>query len=315
MSIQKLNRRKVLQYVGAAAGALVANQAAGNSFKNQAAVKYNFTYSLNMATIRGHKLGFVKELETASAAGFRSVEIWMDSFQTYLDTGGTVAEARKRLDGLGIRVENCISFNKWIVDDETVRLNGVEQMKREMGMLAVLGCKRLAATGSGTSNSFVPELDVIAQRYRDILTIGESIGVIPQIEMWGFQKNLMDVSDVLYIAMKSSRSSARLLLDIFHLYKGNTAMETLPLMSPVAVDILHMNDYPATLSQEVITDAERIYPGDGAAPIKQILKILGRDGHPLVLSTELFNQAYYTMDALTVAKTSLLKMKTIVGQL
>jgi hypothetical protein len=36
---------------------------------------------------------------------------------------------------------------------------------------------------------------------------------------------------------------------------------------------------------------------------------------PLVLSTELFNKAYYKQDALTVAKTSLAKMKAIVEDL
>ena len=38
------------------------------SAKSPAMAKSRFKYCLNMATIRGHKLGFVKELEIASAA-------------------------------------------------------------------------------------------------------------------------------------------------------------------------------------------------------------------------------------------------------
>jgi sugar phosphate isomerase/epimerase len=82
-------------------------------------------------------------------------------------------------------------------------------------------------------------------------------------------------------------------------------------MNPSAVDILHMNDYPAGISHEVITDADRIYPGDGIAPIKHILNILRRHDQPLVLSTELFNKKYYMLDALTVAKTALAKMRLV----
>jgi 2-keto-myo-inositol isomerase len=312
---QTFNRRKALQIIGVGAGVFAIEKAQGNPIKVAEPENRAFTFCLNMATIRGHKLGFIRELETASAAGFRSVEIWIDSLQAYLNDGGKVSEAKKQLDDLGLKIENSISFNEWIVDDKAARNKGMEQMKREMEILAALGCKRIAATGKGADNSSVPALNVIADRYRAILDLGDRTGVIPQIEMWGFQKNLSNVGEVLYIAMESGHSSARVLLDIFHLYKGNTSLDTLSLMDSSAVEILHMNDYPATLSSEVITDADRVYPGDGAAPLKRILQILSRNGQPLVLSTELFNKAYYNQDALLVAKTSLSKMKAVVSQL
>ena len=312
MSEQTLSRRKAIQFITASAGIAVVPKT--NNIQ-PASIKPVFTYCLNMATIRGHNLGFVKELETASAAGFHSVEIWTDSLQAYLESGGTIADVKKRLHDLGIKVENLISFNEWIVDDEARRRNGIEQMKKEMAMMAEIGCKRLAATGKGTSANSVPDLNTIAERYRAILELGDITGVVPQLEMWGFQKNLSKVSEVLYVAMESAHPSAKILLDIFHLYRGNTPLDTLNLMSPAAVDILHMNDYPAGFNYEVITDADRIYPGDGIAPLKRTLRVLKRDDQPLVLSTELFNKAYYQQDALTVAKTSLLKMKAVVNSL
>ena len=317
MSDENISRRKVLQFIGAAsAGLAIAQKADGRPDHAIARGGLKFTYCLNMSTIRGQNLGFVKELETAATAGFRSVEIWMDSMQQYLRSGSTIKYAKARLDDLGLKVEDCISFNKWIVDDVSVRENGIENMKREMDLLAQIGCKRIAATGMGTTDADVPSLDVIASRYRTILDIGSSFGVVPQIEMWGFQKNLRDVAEVLYIAMKSRHSSARVLLDMFHLYRGNTSLETLSLMGPNAVEMFHMNDYPPGFPYQTITDADRIYPGDGIAPIKQTLKVLlDNRTTPLVLSTELFNKVYYRQDALTVAHTSLEKMKKIVEDL
>jgi len=302
--------------MGAAAGVAAVQKAAGNIPGTTTKPEHKYILCLNMATIRGHKLGFVKELETASAAGFRAVEIWTDSLQDYLSHGGTIADAKKRLDDLGLTIEDLISFNEWVVDDDVTRRNGMDGMKREMEWMAALGCKRIAATGKGASNTSIPDLDVIAERYRTVLDLGDKTGVVPQIEMWGFQKNMSNVSEVLYIAVKSGHPSARVLLDIFHLYKGNTSIDTLPLMNPNAVEILHMNDYPANLSSAAITDADRIYSGDGVAPLKRILRILLTNRErPLVLSTELFNQAYYRQDALTVAKTSLAKMKAIMNDL
>src|SRR5688500_2831696 len=102
--------------------------------------KSRFKYCLNMATIRGHKLGFVKELEIPSAAGFRSVEIWMDSLQAYLQAGGTSKDVKKRLDDLGLVAENSIGFAPWIVDEADRRKKGVEQLKKEMEILSEIGC-------------------------------------------------------------------------------------------------------------------------------------------------------------------------------
>ncbi|MCW3106180.1 MAG: xylose isomerase [Segetibacter sp.] len=274
-------------------------------------VANSFTYCLNMATIRGHNLGFVKELEVASKAGFKGVEIWIDSLQTYLKNGGTLSDVKKRLDDLGITVENTIGFAKWIVDDEAQRKEGLEQMKREMDMLAQIGCKRTAAPPMGATGTPVLDLKQVAERYRSILELGDKTGVVPQLEMWGFSKNLSRVSEVMYVALESGHPSAKVLLDIFHIYKGGSSLDTLPLINTSALDILHMNDYPANLPAAAITDADRIYPGDGIAPVRRILQILGKREKPLVISLEVFNKNYYKQDALEVAKTALAKMKTV----
>jgi 2-keto-myo-inositol isomerase len=315
MPKQMMDRRNALGLIGASAGAVFLKTSATSKLNTGVVQKPAFTFCLNMATIRGHKLGFVKELETASKAGFGSVEIWMDSLQAYLQSGGTLIDVKKRLNDLGLKVENSIGFAKWMVDHEGTRKEAIEQLKHEMELLAQIGCKRMAATGAGVSFEAGVQPPLIAERYRVILELSDHTGVIPLLEMWGFMKNLSKASEVLYAAMESGHPNAKVLLDVFHLFKGNTSLATLQLMNPIANDILHMNDYPDTLTREVITDADRIYPGDGIAPLKNILQILRREDQPLILSCELFNKTYYSQDALTVAKTSLAKMKTVIDTL
>src|SRR5690242_5398431 len=103
-----MKRRELLEGLAAATGIAILPRVA--YAKSPAPPKATFTYCLNMATIRGHKLGFIKELETASAAGFRSVEIWMDSLQAYLQGGGTRKDVKKKLHDLGLVAENSIGF-------------------------------------------------------------------------------------------------------------------------------------------------------------------------------------------------------------
>ena len=313
MSAKNINRRKILkQFATATLIPFIPEINLGSHVINSHDNDSLLRCCLNMSTISGQNLGFAKELETASKAGFASVEIWMNSLQTYLGGGGTIKDAKKRIDDLGLTVENCIGFAEWIVDDEQRREKALEQMKKEMGLLAEISCKRTAAPPAGATETPGLDLNKAAKRYRTILELGDSTGVVPQLELWGFSKNLSRLSEVTYVAVESGYSSAKVLLDVFHLYKGGSSLETLSLINPSSVEILHMNDYPANVSSAVITDADRIYPGDGVAPIKQILQTLGKRDKPLVLSVELFNKNYYAQDALTVAKTALEKMKKVV---
>ena len=310
-----MSRRALIKASGTAAGmALVPSksEAKSNSVANSnLAAKQKFEFSLNMSTIMGQKLGFIKELEVAAQAGYKHCEIWVPTLETYLKSGGTISDARKRIADLGIKVQNAIGFAQWIVDDETTRAKGIEQLKREMDLLAQLGCHRTAAPPMGATKEAGLDLRRAAERYRTILDIGVSLSVIPQLEMWGHSKNLNRVADVLFVAAEAGHPAARLLLDVFHIYKGESSHDCLHLVGENAIEIFHVNDYVTTMKPGVITDADRIYAGDGEAPIKKIVGLLKPSSQPVILSLELFNKTLYQQDALLVAKTGLAKLKAL----
>lgn len=305
-----VNRRHALQTLALTAGAALITS---SSSAMPTPKKYSpaFKYSLNMSTIRGQKLGFIKELQIAAKAGFTSVEIWIDTFQTYLNNGGSASEAKKVIDDLGIKIENAIGFSKWIVDDDVIRNAALDQLQHEMGLLAKIGCYRIAAPPSGATGLPLIDLDVVTDRYRTILQLGEQAGVIPMVEMWGSSHNLKKISQVLYVATESEHKNALVLLDAFHIYKGGSSLNSLPFVGKTAIEVFHINDYPGGIPPAKISEPDRIYPGDGIAPLKQMLQAIKNPDKPVVLSLEVFNQNYYAQDALLVAKTGLAKMKAI----
>jgi len=84
-------------------------------------------------------------------------------------------------------------------------------------------------------------------------------------------------------------------------------------MGPHALQSYHMNDYPADPPREMIKDSDRVFPGDGIAPITEILKKFIAVGAYPALSLELFNRAYWEMPALDCAKMGLEKMQAVVA--
>lgn len=272
----------------------------------------DFYYCLNTGTIRGQKLGIVKEIEVTAQAGYDAIEPWVRSIQQYVEEGGSLKDLRKRIEDAGLTVESAIAFSRWIVDDESQRAQGFEDAKRDMDVLAKIGCKRIAAPPAGATNE--PGLDLLkaAERYHVLLELGQEMGVIPQIEVWGFSKNLHRLGESMFVAIESGHPDACLLPDVFHIYKGGSDFTGLQLLSAKAIQVFHLNDYPADPPREKANDSHRVYPGDGVAPLNQILQSLYSTGKGKVLSLELFNRSYWEQDALQVAKTGLAKMKEAV---
>lgn len=268
-----------------------------------------FSYCLNTSTIRGQNQGIVKDMETAAKAGYDGIEVWINSIQDYQQKGGSAEDLRKKAHDLGLTIEDAIGFAPWIVNDEAQRRGAQEQLKKEMGLLASIGCRRIAAPPAGATNEPGLNLDAAAERFYTIAEIGRQEGVLPQLELWGFSKNLNKLSQVLYVAAESGHSQARILADIYHLYKGGSDFDSVKLLSAHAIEIFHVNDYPRDFSRENIKDSDRVHLGNGVAPVKEILTNLARPNKTIVLSLELFNPEYYKLDALDVAKVGLQRMK------
>jgi sugar phosphate isomerase/epimerase len=298
-------------WLASAAGGL-ALTAAGAEAKEPKADE-PFRYGLNTATLMGQKMSLVEEVEIVSRAGYQAIEPWVRELDQYVKDGGNLKDLGKRLADRGLRVESAIDFFEWIVDDDAKRKAGLENARRSMDMVRQIGGTRIAAPPGGATDRTNLSLLTIAHRYRALLDIGDQIGVVPQVEVWGFSKTLNRLGDAAYVAVESGHEKACILADVYHLYKGGSGYAGVHLLGGESMHVLHMNDYPAEPPRETITDAHRVYPGEGVAPLKALLRDLRRIGFRGVLSLELFNREYWKRDALAVARTGLEKMRAVVA--
>ena len=270
-----------------------------------------FDYCLNTATIRGHKLGIVEEVRIASEAGYGAIEPWIDSIRAYESSGGSVDDLRQRIEDAGLKVPGAIGFAPWIVDDDDERAAGLEEARRDMDLARRIGATGLAAPPAGATGPV--DLHAAADRYRALIEVGEPLGVVPQVEFWGHAPALSRLGEAVLVAVASGHRQACILADVFHMYKGGSSFAGLRLLGPETVAMFHVNDYPAEPLRETITDAERVYTGDGVAPLGPILRDLDHIGFHGWLSVELFNPDYYAQPPDAVAREGLEKLRQAVS--
>ena len=315
--------RRTLLATGAAAVATAAGRAAPPG----PAPAGPFGYCLNTSTVRlpvgnwGKARPITDSIAVAQTAGYRAIEPWVEELEAYTKTGGTAKDLGKRFADAGLAVPDAIGFAEWVVDDPDRRKKGLDRAKRDMALVAEVGGVRIAAppvgaTGGGSrrddpkASEPVIDLFAAADRYRALLDLGKAMGVTPLVEVWGFSKTLKRLGETLLVAAECGAPGGAVLPDVYHLYKGGSDLAGLGLIGP-AVGIFHVNDYPA-IDRAKITDQDRVFPGDGVAPLRDALKALAAGGYRGYLSLELFNHSYWKRDPNEVAKEGLEKLRAVV---
>lgn len=264
---------------------------------------------MNTSTIRGQKLPLEQEAELAAKAGFHALEPWISELDAYVKSGGKLEDLGRQIKDLGLTVESAIGFFEWAVDDDARRKKALDEAKRNMELVQVIGGTRLAAPPVGATDRSDMNLKKIGERYRTLLELGDTLGVVPQVEVWGFSKTLGTLGEAAMVAISADHPKACILADVYHMHKGGSGFHGLKLMNANALKVIHLNDYPANPPRDKITDADRVYPGDGVAPLSVIFRDLNAIGFRGFLSIELFNREYWQEDASKVLATALGKLR------
>lgn len=261
-----------------------------------------FRVSLNTSTLMAYKLPVDQQIDLVGAAGFNGIELWVSDVNAFLEKGGSTQTLKEKLQANGLVLENMIGFTQWCSDDAEARKKANDQLQREMEMTAALGGKFIAAPIMGHKTLDPANFAEYSQRYSTILELADTTKVVPLLELWGMGA-LHKISDCAKIAIATGHPDAALLLDFYHIHRGGNAWQTLDLLNGKRLPVIHLNDFPANPAYDQLTDADRIFPGDGVCPFNTVLPMLYEAGFRGGLSVELFNKTYWeTMDAETILK-------------
>ena len=268
-------------------------------------------YCFNTSTIRNCGLSLQEEIALTAEVGYGAIELWVAQIDTYLAEGGSLGELRGQADRSKLQIANLIAFPEWASPDAGQREAALEEAVGIFETAQTLGCPYVAAPPAGlTDRGDIPLRD-LADRYRELLTATAHLPAVPLLEFWGHSQTLGSLSEALEILRMLDDPEVRLLADVFHMSKTPGSTELLRELEGSQLGLFHVNDYPQTDDIRQLTDAQRVYPGDGVAPLTQIFETLRQIGYTGLYSLELFNQEYEADGAARVSGTGLSKMKRV----
>jgi len=272
----------------------------------------SFQYSLNTITIRNEHTSVVDAIDIAADAGYDGIEPWVKEIDAWVEKGGTLSDLRDKASDRGIQIVNLIAFPAWAVPEDDERQKGFDEALRCFEMADALNCTYVAAPPFGIHTREV-NLFSVAQRYGELVDAVAGFQAKPILEFWGIAKTLGTLGEALMVAAECGRADTVLLADVYHMYKGSGHFHGLEHLGPNKLGLVHVNDYPANPGRDTVTDADRVYPGDGLANWPALVAALNKVGYEGMLSVELFNESYWAKGSVTVAEEGLAKLKACVG--
>ncbi|MEM7030530.1 MAG: sugar phosphate isomerase/epimerase family protein [Chloroflexota bacterium] len=267
----------------------------------------------NTSTIRNCGLSVPEEIELVAKAGFGGIELWVSEIETYIEAGGTLAELRNMLEQNQLKVPNLIAFFEWAHPSAEKRATAYDEATHIFEMAQALNCPYVAAPPFGVADRTDIPLRDIATYYQALLRATEASPVMPLLEFWGHSTTLGSFKEALAVVRMLDNPDVILLADVFHMAKAGDDPAQLEQLTGKQLGLFHLNDYPDAPDVSKLTDAERVYPGDGIADLSLIFAILNRIEYQGMLSLELFNERYEQAGAKQVVETGMAKMKAVLA--
>jgi len=268
--------------------------------------------ALNGATTMHADL--VTDIKAASAAGFDYLEIWARKLRHYLKTN-TPADLKKLLEENNLQPYSINSIEH-ITFRTPVDYEKIKAECEELSSIAgEIGCPYVVVVPGKLPENATKELiiDESVRVLNELGDIAEKHNVSLAFEFLGQTDCSVQTLDLAEeIVDKVNRKNIGVVIDTFHFYAGNSSFEAIDKLDPEKLFIFHIND-AENLPKEQLTDAQRLYPGTGILPIKEIKEHFDKIGYDRMASIEIFRPEYWEQDPFEVAKKAKAATEEVLG--
>jgi sugar phosphate isomerase/epimerase len=234
------------------------------------------------------------DVRLARAAGYEAIELHEAKLEHFLAAGGTLEELRDALGAAGIRPLTLTGAPREASPDgarmPTTMLHCGELCTRA----AAIGCEYVVVGADRVRPSSAPGAAVVclAASLRVMAHIAEAHGVrlafAPAATRHSAIASIATARDVLTLAGEGRVS---LVLDTFDFYAAGSTWSMLDGLPPEAIAVVRVSD-TLPLPLESLADTDRLLPGDGGTPLRDLLRRIEELGYTGFYSSVLASAAY-----------------------
>ena len=255
------------------------------------------------------------DIRIAGKAGYDVLEITATKLDKFLQTR-FVSQVREMIDAAGLKTHAINSIEKINFRDEdghTAVLGRTEQLAQ---YCRTLDCPWIIAVpGPAPRGTMWPAIrDNTVASLRAMSQVAAPYGVNLAFEFLGFPWcSVQTAAQAWEIVKTTNRPNVGMVIDTCHFYAGGSTIESIRDIDVRKLAVFHINDVES-MPKEQITDANRLFPGDGVIPLQQIIGAVRGIGFDGVASVEIFRPEYWARDPQSVAQEAKEKSLRVLGR-
>jgi sugar phosphate isomerase/epimerase len=239
-------------------------------------------------------------LRATKTAGWDGVELRRIDFARAAEKGQAATEvlALVKASGLGVA---CVGVELgWMFADGDERRKVMQAFEESCRWAVALGCR----TVMSASDRGHGDLTRAASNMREAGDIAARHGVKLAVEFNSQAEQLNNLGVMRGVVAKAAHSSCGLLLDTYHLQRSGASLAAIDDVALGEIAYVQYSDVPRT-GLEPGKALDRLPPGRGSVPFKEIFALLDRKGYRGFMSYEAPNPAAWARPAEEVAREAL----------
>jgi sugar phosphate isomerase/epimerase len=253
--------------------------------------------------------GLRERAEAAAAAGYTGMSLWMADVHRARAEGLSDADIRAVFDDHGLEIAELDCLTTWLpasappADAPFEIDDAMRAVDTEFFAVA-------DAVGGRSVNiaeiwgSAVPR-DAAVEAFATLCDRAAEHGLLVHLEFlpWSAFPNLNAAWDVVRLA---DRPNGGLIVDSWHCARSDTSVDDLAAIPGDRVLAIQLSDALAEASPDVTDETMRArqLPGDGVAPIADIVRTLDAIGCTAPVGVEVFSERLFAMDPADAARES-----------
>ena len=242
----------------------------------------------------GSMYDFRTAMEGWARAGIRAVEPDLPNVRQFADAESPQM-ARTLLDDLGLRAVSS-SNQLFLEESGPRRANSIEDLKWKVELAEIIGADRLVVPSAAGERHTVDDYPEVIDNLREAADIAAPHGVTLMVEFTRLSTLISNLRTALKVVREANHPNLRVMLDTFHFWSGMSKFEDLDRIENGELHHLHFEDVPDEPPLEVFGQPDRVFPGEGIAPLGRIVEVLKSKGYSGPASLEMFSPQVRAMD-------------------
>lgn len=255
---------------------------------------------------------FSDDLNAFADVGWPAAELWLTKLEKHLETA-SIDSVRQLLADRNLAIAAAAYQGGLLLSQGEQRRLHFEHFRKRLELCQSLGIPTMLLVADFSQKPETTALERSVVSLTQAAQWAAGFDVRLAIEFRGSDAFCTSLDTAIALVAQCGEPNVGVCLDLFHFYKGPSKSEDLTGLTKQNLAHVQFCDV-AGVPRELMSDSDRVMPGDGDFQFGPIVETLERIGYEGYISLEIMNPVFWQMKRTQVAELGLMALRRVAGQ-